>query len=396
MPARVARCGDDQVRLREKTIGVGIAAAGPYEREDEQCLETRFGGVTDLGEDHVRRRGRIRPRATVELEPNAQGEKRQSPEIELEAVAVREPGLDPACGRLVRAPGSRTEREVVHGVRGELREPQLPCLVERPLQRASSPVRNSSTVPSSIEASMPSRGRRTVRASSNVRSPQAITLVSSPRYAAISAIAAVASPRSALSGSSRARRSTGSRNPPPRRGGLAREIRHEAAPGGRRAVERARSKVVFDRQLELGDSLDLVVREVQGVRPPLVERRLLFRRQTLREGERAGILRGGLAMCSEARRLFRRRRRESKHRLAVGSMLGVVGDARKVGRSVGPVGEREQHPAVERQAPLGTASPRRRRAPARGGMRCRPRPRPGRLWRGTRRPSRRRPRTRRS
>ena len=136
MPARVASCGDDQVRLREKTIAVGIAAAGPHEREDEQCLETRFGGVTDLGEDHVRRRGRIRPRATVELEPNAQGEKRQSPEIELEAVAVREPGLDPACGRLVRAPGSRTEREVVHGVRGELREPQLPCLVEVPLQQA--------------------------------------------------------------------------------------------------------------------------------------------------------------------------------------------------------------------------------------------------------------------
>ena len=91
LPARVLAAETIRSASARRRSVLGIAAAGPHEREDEQCLETRFGGVTDLGEDHVRRRGRIRPRATVELEPNAQGEKRQSPEIELEAVEYASP-----------------------------------------------------------------------------------------------------------------------------------------------------------------------------------------------------------------------------------------------------------------------------------------------------------------
>ena len=153
MPARIARRAR---RSRPPPRGDGSVSGSPRRARTSASTSSACrrgsGESRDLGDDQLRGRGRIRPRAAVELEPDAKGEKGESPEVELEAVAVREPRLDPAR-RLTRASRARPTR--ARGCAWHER-PAAEAALRAP-RRASaraaerSPVRNSSTVASPIE-----------------------------------------------------------------------------------------------------------------------------------------------------------------------------------------------------------------------------------------------------
>ena len=314
---------------------VGVAAPGSYEREHEQRLKARLGRVADLGDDHVRGRRRVRPvlRDPARAEPAG----RATPAARGRARGPRSARAPPRStarpARASLAPPTRARgcawrarRAGADAAPGPRRAPARAAV-----RRRRGTARPSRALIERVDPLLVSPNRR---ASSSVRSLHATTASSSPRYAETSAIALVASASSGLSGRLLEHGD--------RAGGgvlglgqeaAAHQVRHEPAPRGRLAIDRAGAAVVLDRALELRDRRHLVVGEIQGVRPTLEQRRALLRREAAGEAERARVLRRRLAMRAEPRGLLGGGRCVPQHGLGVGGGLGVMGDPGEVGRA---------------------------------------------------------------
>ena len=127
-----------------------------------------------------------------------------------------------------------------------------------------------------------------------------------------------------------------------------RQVRHEPAAGGSLAIDRSGTAVMLDRPLELRDRGDLVVGEIEGVGPPLEQRRALFRSEVGREAERSVVVRRCLAVRAEPGGLLGGSRREGSTASA-SAADSAYGRAVRV-RVVRCVGEGEQNRAVQGQA----------------------------------------------
>ena len=124
----------DSCRCCELWARVRIAASSTDECENEPRVQFWLGRISDFGNDHLSGRRGIGPAPYVELEPNSQREERQPPEVELMLFAVRKPGIEPACRRLVRVVHQRAEGEVVHRPCNEVGSAVVSRESERPVE----------------------------------------------------------------------------------------------------------------------------------------------------------------------------------------------------------------------------------------------------------------------